>query len=219
MKFCGTYVLKFKLLLFLHGEDAYWTIAKVSITKFEINVKCGYCFISSNMLRYKKVQKFGKAGQYMGGENGNFRSKFFGGFDRRDVIDYIEKLAEERNSLRGENELLQERVSQIEVQLSEKSVENSCRISQLEAELDAERTKSCEAMEMAIEGAEEIVREFRQRYEELRSDVEISLAHTRCEITKTSECVDRMYSAFVVAGTRLDEIEEAISNMKKCSED
>lgn len=35
----------------------------------------------------------------MPGEISYFRKRFFGGFNRRDVIDYIEKLAQERNRL------------------------------------------------------------------------------------------------------------------------
>ena len=151
----------------------------------------------------------------MGGENGNFRSRLFGGFDRSDVIKYIEKLAEERNSLRMENERLQEQAAQLEEQLSGKNAEGDSRILQLEAQLEEERTKSCEAWEATLADVENAVRELRQKYEEIRSDMDINLTQTRCEITKAGECVDRMYAAFESAGTRLDEIEKTVLSMKK----
>lgn len=43
----------------------------------------------------------------MSGDNG-FKGKLFGGFDRRDVVEYIEKLAGERNDLKVEKLRLQD---------------------------------------------------------------------------------------------------------------
>ena len=54
----------------------------------------------------------------MESEKSSFRSRIFGGFDRRDVAAYIEKLAGERNRLRAENEKLSARVSELEDELA-----------------------------------------------------------------------------------------------------
>ena len=45
-----------------------------------------------------------------------FRGQFLGGFNRRDVLDYIEELSAERNSLAAENEKLRNRVDALEMQ-------------------------------------------------------------------------------------------------------
>ncbi len=47
-------------------------------------------------------------------EKGNFRGRLFGGFNRRDVIDYIEVLAGERGELERENQKLRERIWELE---------------------------------------------------------------------------------------------------------
>ena len=54
-------------------------------------------------------------------EKGNFKSRVFGGFNRHDVIDYIETLATERNELSRENERLRGQVEALEERLEEVS--------------------------------------------------------------------------------------------------
>lgn len=152
----------------------------------------------------------------MGEENEIFKSKVFGGFDRHDVSKYIEGLAAERNSLKEENERLREQLDLMEKEYSEKSNEDSLRIAQLEEELAQERIRPHEA---AIAGAEEIMSEFRRKYREFREDMELSLAHTRCELTKAKECTDGLWNMFDITEKRIDEMDKSVSELKKQKEE
>ena len=49
----------------------------------------------------------------MAGEISYFRKRFLGGFNREDVIDYIEKLAQERNKLQAEKAAAEQAVSKL----------------------------------------------------------------------------------------------------------
>lgn len=53
----------------------------------------------------------------MAGEISYFRKRFLGGFNREDVIDYIEKLAQERNKLQAEKTAAEQRLMQLSGEL------------------------------------------------------------------------------------------------------
>jgi len=66
----------------------------------------------------------------MTGEVNSFRSRFFGGFNREDVVDYIAKLAQERNELeatktKAENDLS---ALTLEIEALRSETEEACRV-------------------------------------------------------------------------------------------
>ena len=88
-------------------------------------------------------------------EMNGFKRRVFGGFDRRDVVKYIEELASERNALLKENE-------------------------KLRGELDGiEEVQS--ASKPAVADACEILSSLEKEYSILCADVEVSAAHLKCE--------------------------------------
>ena len=150
----------------------------------------------------------------MGGENWKFKSEVFGGFNRRDVINYIEKLASERNELQKENERLSERISEMEKELLDKSSADSATIAQLETELEMERTSAREAREIAAEGAEKIMGEFRSKYDEFREEMKTGLTNAHSELAKSSKYINRFWGMFETAGKRLSEMEQTVSSIR-----
>ena len=85
----------------------------------------------------------------MSGEKGNFRTRLFGGFNRQDVISYIEELAsrrtaceKERDRLRGELDAANDRVSSLE----NESASLRREIDRLRSQLSAERKSRTEAI-------------------------------------------------------------------------
>ncbi len=101
----------------------------------------------------KKINcKFGsgKGGKVM--SEGNFRGSAFGGFNRKDVVEYISNMAKEsndlkaqRDALKAENETLKARLEELSAQndaLASEKEELSTQIEKLKAELeDAEALK------------------------------------------------------------------------------
>lgn len=152
----------------------------------------------------------------MGEENRNFKSRVFGGFDRNDVSKYIEELAAERNSLQEENERLKDQLDRMEKEYSDKSSAADLRISQLEEELANERLQ---ANDVVIAAAENILSEFRCKYEQFRADMELNLAHARCEMINAKECVDGLWNMFDVTEKHLNELENSVYDMKKHQEE
>ena len=59
----------------------------------------------------------------MTGEISYFRKRFLGGFNREDVIDYIEKLAQERNKLQAEKDRAEQKVQSLTGELETLRVE------------------------------------------------------------------------------------------------
>ena len=71
----------------------------------------------------------------MANEKGNFRSSLFGGFNRRDVADYIEKLSAERNRYKAENSSLNETVEKLQSDIEDLNAQ----IKELSDKLEATR--------------------------------------------------------------------------------
>lgn len=107
-------------------------------------------------------------------ENYAFKSVAFGGFDKQDVIRYIEqsakeaadaqeKLRQENEALRAEGEALREQVRQLQERLEDES----SRRERAQTELDGERTRR-----QALEGAREEADRLSAQLERLRPEAE-----------------------------------------------
>lgn len=140
---------------------------------------------------------------HMGGERGNFKSRFFGGFDRRDVIGYIEELAAERNSLLKENECLKECIEETKLR-----IENEALSAKAENEaMMAEAAAASESAGKAISDAEATIRSLREKCASICADVEINISHARCEVNSLLDGLAGFSSAFKTADEKLMELE------------
>ena len=112
-----------------------------------------------------------------------FKRRAFGGFDRKDVINYIEELAEERNALAAENKKLRaelERCSEF-------------------AELSGDADDSAK-------NADEILAELEKEYSILCADVDVNLAHVKCETDNVEERLKKLSDALKDAGGRISSL-------------
>lgn len=97
-------------------------------------------------------------------ENNAFKGTLFGGFNRQDVIDYIEKASRESAALLEEN---QERIAQLEKSVEELTAQRAA----LQTELQ-ERTNTCEE-------TERMLRETRSAHAATSEALESEQARTR----------------------------------------
>lgn len=126
-------------------------------------------------------------------EKGNFRGRVFGGFDRQDVIDYIESLATERNALSRENQQLQERLWELEEQAAAPAEEPAG---------DSERRE----IAGALEEARELLRTVKREYDALCADVKINATQAEGELKTISARLSGLQAALGSAGEKLEEI-------------
>lgn len=142
-------------------------------------------------------------------EKGNFRGRVFGGFDRQDVIDYIEELATERNMLRRENDDLRERLWEYEdgaAAPAEKPEDDG-------ASDKAEDIRR--ELEGALEDARELLRSVRAEYDALCADVKINATHAEGELRSISTRLTGIQETLRSAGERLEEISERLEDKKE----
>ena len=126
-------------------------------------------------------------------EKGNFRGRVFGGFDRQDVIDYIESLATERNALSRENQELRERLWELEERSSAPEEPDSA----------DERRREIAG---ALEEARALLRSVKGEYDALCADVKINAAQAEGELKTVSARLSGIQAALGAAGERLEEI-------------
>lgn len=131
-------------------------------------------------------------------ETGNFKTKMFGGFNRRDVASYIESLAQERNTLLEENEKLTAELEQLR---------NAQAAAQSSEEPEAAPAASAESAKETLDEAAELLKELKAAYDAIKSDIDVSTSHAKCELTKLSDTMTSLNNIFSNYGARLDELE------------
>lgn len=133
----------------------------------------------------------------MGSELGGFKSRFFGGFDRKDVIDYIEKAAAERNELTKEKEKL--------VEENEKLNE---KISAISSDLVLLKTENRE-LKSKLEEAENSAKSQEESLRELRETI---ISDTMAALEELSKKCDDINASF---DSTSEKVNEALSNMRE----
>ena len=119
------------------------------------------------------------------GEAQGFKRCAFGGFDRKDVINYIENLASERNALASENE-------------------------KLKAELEGRNVGQNESGVSAADRADEILAELEKQYNLLCADVDVNVAHVKCETNNVEERLQRLSGALKDTGARISSLRTSL---------
>ena len=133
------------------------------------------------------------------GEKGNFKGRVFGGFNRHDVIDYIETLATERNELSRENERLRGQVEALEERLEEASQPAPGPEAQPEDDGRQELLK-------ALEQAEQILRDVKREYDNVCADLKINVSQADHEMKQISAKLSGLQSSLDAAGERLEAV-------------
>ena len=125
------------------------------------------------------------------GEKQGFKRRAFGGFDRKDVINYIEELAAERNALAAENEKLRSELDRCEC------IAENCD--------DGENIKN----------ADEILASLEKEYSILCADVDVNLAHVKCETDNVEERLRKLSDALKDAGGRISALRTSLNKENK----
>ena len=139
----------------------------------------------------------------MEGEISYFRKRFLGGFNRKDVVGYIAKLAKERNDIREAKEIAEEeaaalaaKVEPLQTELDEIRAEAEQRLSALEkAQQDALRLEEeLSRLKLEIDGAQQTANECRdakERAEREAQQLSDTIASLRNELqTEKREAED-----------------------------
>lgn len=111
----------------------------------------------------------------MSGELNYFRKRFFGGFNRQDVVDYITKLSQERNELRAMRDTAVRQVKELADEAA------SLRLALEEAKQEANKNRT-EAIEAAIRTFSDLESDFTN----LRKDIETAASGVRAELQAAS---------------------------------
>lgn len=166
-------------------------------------------------------------------EKGNFRGKLFGGFDRRDVISYIEdsakaynQLSDERDRLASEKEGLEAAMDELrddseaalnalreqkEAELASLRAENDL----LRKELEAEKVKTLARKGKELAEVEEVLNNILEKCARVKADLDINLTHTRRRVEGDLDSVMALADDMEVRLSRIqDEIRFARERLK-----
>ena len=158
-------------------------------------------------------------------ENYTFKSVAFGGFDKQDVIHYIEqtskeaaenleKLRQERDSLQTEAESLRSQVRELQTRLE---AESSLR-EQAQSQLEAEQTARQELEADTLAKLRRTVELFRSQYVTLMSTFESTASHVTAELRKVEVNMTQLPRAMDQAGTELNELAAQLEHSAKKEE-
>lgn len=135
----------------------------------------------------------------MQGEIRRFKREIVGGFCRRDVIDYIETLAAERNKYREASEKLESEVENLREETA-----------RLRDELDAERRRAAEARLEVIDDARRQLSRLETEFVNLRADMFESAERIREEMNRAGEAASAMSSEFDSLGNFIARLRETL---------
>ncbi len=137
----------------------------------------------------------------MAQETGGFKRRLFGGFDKRNVVEYIEKLAEERNALQNERIALQEENEALRERLS--ALEEQASAPEPSAPPEPEPSPEPPA---SMGEAREILTELKNRYDALCADIRINVSQTSSDVERLGKKITLLTEALEAAGRRITEL-------------
>jgi len=144
----------------------------------------------------------------MSGEIKNFKHKIIGGFDQNDVIDYITDLAAQRNSYEEENGVLKTELDEIRQKLS-----------QSETELQDALRQITEVKVTALSDASSALSDLEGKFDNVRSDMEVTVAHIKSELSKIGDTLSLMSSVLDTTGKRFSELHGIVDEEKSAISD
>ena len=165
-------------------------------------------------------------------EIGSFKSKIFGGFDRKDVVNYIEKLAAERNKykqqcseLEEEIRLKKEKISQLEEEIEANSAKYKRKLQEKTDEIVADYEKKLLETEAALACAKieaqdkraaekdealEAVSEASEKFAQAGSDAQLLCARISQDLKELTEKIDALPDVVESSHSRLEDIKEKL---------
>jgi cell division septum initiation protein DivIVA len=155
-------------------------------------------------------------------ETGNFKSKLFGGFDRQDVINYIEVLAGERNSLREENEKLTEKVAELEARCAEFPDADDDAPSDTEGEVSSDDdavNDTAEKCAQLIDHANEIILDIKSQYDAICGDIKINVTQAEFDMSQLAIKNKNLSDSLNAADSRFAELLAEIEKLKNPLQD
>ena len=160
-------------------------------------------------------------------ENYSFKSVAFGGFDKQDVVRYLEQasekaaavqreLEEENGNLRKQAEETAEELERLRAQVEELTAERDAlkpdaesyarfreRLGAIECEA---RNRADDLEEEAAVQTRRTVEEFRSRYQQLMSAFESTAGHVNSELRKIEVTLSQLPRALDQTGAELNEL-------------
>jgi len=135
----------------------------------------------------------------MTGEINYFRKRFIGGFNRQDVVDYVAKLAKERNALRAERD---KAVQDAGVLANE--------VAALRLELEEARRSTNESKLEALQSASRTFTELENAFEALRGEIDKTAADVCEELDLARGAIASVPRVLDRAGERFSELHAAL---------
>ena len=138
----------------------------------------------------------------MTGDIKAFRKRFFGGFNEQDVVDYVSKLAQERNE---QEDAKNKAIASARILANE--------VESLRSELDEEKRllrKDYERKAIVIEAASAAFGEFEAAFTDLRAELDEAAVKTRETLMSADEAAAKFPPVLSVAKDRFEALRTAL---------
>jgi chromosome segregation ATPase len=162
----------------------------------------------------KLTVKIVRSAKGMLGDIKRFRREILGGFNRRDVVDYIKKLSGERDKYRGDAERLGSELKALSAEADGLRAEIRAlneRDSNLRDELRTAQQRARETGNDAFDVTLRAIVEIERMYSDMRSYMTASAERMRAEMRKANDSAALMTTAFDDLSGRLDDLRTAVS--------
>jgi len=137
----------------------------------------------------------------MDGEVNFFRKKFIGGFNRQDVVEYVTKLAKERNEMSAERDKALQSLRALEAETAA-----------VRTELDDLRKSIGDYKVKALLDAAERLSELEEGFNQLQLEVGKATADVRAELESAVTTVSGVPSIFKWAGEKINELKSTLDD-------
>lgn len=155
-------------------------------------------------------------------EKNTFRGKLFGGFDRKDVVSYIEKLAAERNEYKGKCAELEININELKDEMDALRAEYEEKLAAQAQEYEEKLTVAEAAVVCANLQAEEkrteeklaaakLLDEIIERFDSAESDSRLICSHMLDDLKVVRKNVERLPDVLVSSKERFVEIREKLN--------
>ena len=134
----------------------------------------------------------------MAGEINSFRSRFFGGFNRGDVVEYISRLSKERNEMEAAKTKAEDEVRALALEI--RTLRSETEEAQRLLAEDRER------MAGTFESAGNAIAEYEDELKGLCEEMNLAASSVSAELKKADEITARMPPMLSRAAERLGEL-------------
>jgi chromosome segregation ATPase len=150
----------------------------------------------------------------MRGDIKHFRREVLGGFDRRDVIEYIKQLARERDRYRGAAERMESQLQALDGEAEKLRGEIRLlgdRAARLRVDARVAEIRAREIETDAYDSALRDLEGIEERYASALSDIDAIGERIREDLAKVDECAALMSGDFNELGEHFDRLRRAVT--------